>query len=287
MKTSLALYEKAIPKGKSFEEMFEITRTCGFDRLELSVDETDERLARLDWSVQKQRDLARLALESCTPITTMCLSGHRKYPFGSHDSATRQRSIDIMHKAIDFAYQTNIRIIQLAGYDVYYEDQDESTLENFQKGLEDGVKYASSAGILLGFETMETPFMDTVKKSMHYVNLLNSPYLGVYPDIGNLKNAAVLYNHDVVEDLKCGKGHLVAVHLKETKPGLYRDMNFGDPTGHTEYVRCLKEVLTQGVGMFTGEFWYQEGQDYIETITHASAFLKDKIAQALKEIESC
>ena len=44
----------------------------------------------------------------------------------------------------------------------------------------------------LGFETMETPFMDTVEKSMEYVNKINSPYLGVYPDIGNLKNASLL-----------------------------------------------------------------------------------------------
>lgn len=31
----------------------------------------------------------------------------------------------------------------------------------------------------LGFETMETPFMDTVEKAMHYVKLVDSPYLGV------------------------------------------------------------------------------------------------------------
>ena len=47
---------------------------------------------------------------------------------------------------------------------------------------------AAEKGIVLGFETMETPFMDTVEKAMRYVNLVSSPYLGVYPDIGNLKN---------------------------------------------------------------------------------------------------
>lgn len=46
---------------------------------------------------------------------------------------------------------------------------------------------AAEKGIVLGFETMETPFMDTVEKAMRYVNLVSSPYLGVYPDIGNLK----------------------------------------------------------------------------------------------------
>ena len=40
---------------------------------------------------------------------------------------------------------------------------------------------------MLGFETMETPFMDTVEKAMAYVKDVDQAYLGVYPDIGNLK----------------------------------------------------------------------------------------------------
>ena len=60
MEYSLGLYEKAIPVGFSFPKMFEITRDCGFDRLEISVDETDWRLERLDWSTEKQRELGVL-----------------------------------------------------------------------------------------------------------------------------------------------------------------------------------------------------------------------------------
>ena len=45
---SLGLYEKAMPDGLSFREMLELTKRTGFDRLELSIDESDMRLARLD-----------------------------------------------------------------------------------------------------------------------------------------------------------------------------------------------------------------------------------------------
>ena len=48
MEYTLALYEKAIPSGKSFEEMFMITKECGFDRFEISIDETEARLSRLN-----------------------------------------------------------------------------------------------------------------------------------------------------------------------------------------------------------------------------------------------
>ena len=75
---SLGLYEKAIPTGMSFREMLGIAADCGFDRLEISIDETDMRLSRLDWTTAQQRELARMSEDCAVPIHTMCLSGHRK-----------------------------------------------------------------------------------------------------------------------------------------------------------------------------------------------------------------
>ena len=279
MEYSLGLYEKAIPAGFDFPHMLDITRECGFDRLEISVDETDWRLARLDWPAEKQRELGALSRAAGVPIRTMCLSGHRKYPFGSHDGAVRARSAEIMKKAIEFCANANIAVIQLAGYDVYYEEGDADTEKWFRENLKAAADYAARWGVVLAFETMETPFMDTVEKSMKYVDLVGSPWLGVYPDIGNLKNAAVLYGADVVEDMEKGAGHIFAVHLKETKPGVYRDMNFGTD-GHTEYDRCIEASLKMGVRMFTGEFWHLEGQDYTKVIPEANAFLRGKIEAA-------
>ncbi len=279
MSVSLALYEKAIPAGFSFEEMFAITHECGFDRFEISIDETDTRLARLEMSPKAQNDLGELSRRMNTPIRTMCLSGHRKYPMGSMDPKIRERSMDIMFKAVDFAANAGIPIIQLAGYDVYYEQGNDETVRYFTENLRIATAYAASKGIVLAFESMETPFMDTVEKIMKYVDLIGSPWLGVYPDIGNLKNAAVLYGFDVTEELKRGKGHTFAVHLKETLPGIYRDLNYGTG-GHTEYVPCIKAALDMGVRMFTGEFWYQNGQDYMKVIRESNEFLRNVIREA-------
>ncbi|MBR3366999.1 MAG: L-ribulose-5-phosphate 3-epimerase [Lachnospiraceae bacterium] len=283
MEYSLGLYEKAIPVGFSFPKMFEITREGGFDRLEISIDETDWRRERLDWSAEQQRELAVLSRAAGTPIRTMCLSGHRKFPMGSHDPEIRAKSMEIMEKAIRFSVNAGIALIQLAGYDVYYEEGDEDTRKWFLENLTASAEYAARWGVAMGFETMETPFMDTVEKSMAYVTAVNNPWLGVYPDIGNLKNAAVLYGHDVVEDLYKGAGHIFAVHLKETKPGVYRDMDFGTD-GHTEYVPCIEAALKMGVRTFTGEFWHQKGQDYEKTIAAASTFLRGKIEEASRNI---
>lgn len=275
----LGLYEKAMPDFDSWEQKLSLTSECGFDWLEISIDESEKKQSRIYTLESFVPELRRAIANTGIPVHTMCLSGHRKYPLGSEDEGTRKKSLDIMKRALELSSECGIRIIQLAGYDVYYEEHSEATEAYFKEGLYKCVEMAASAGVCLGFETMETPFMDTVEKSMKYVSLINSPYLGVYPDIGNLKNASVLYNSDVVDDLKKGAARIFAAHLKETKPGVYRDMLFGT-TGHTEYSRCIEQLWSQGVRMYTGEFWYHKEENYKKNICAASAFLRFKIENA-------
>lgn len=271
----LGLYEKSMPNTCSWEEKLLNCKKFGFDWLEISVDETDDKLARLDWTNEEINILKELITKTGVPIKTMCLSGHRKYPLGSLDVETIQKSLDIMSKAIQLASKLGIRIIQLAGYDVYYSKGNEKTKETFICNLKLAVEMAAKEGILLGFETMETSFMDTVKKSMEYVNLVDNPYLQIYPDMGNLTNASVLYQHDLVADIQSGKGHLVAAHLKETKPGHYREVPFG--TGHTDYNKVITCCKNLGVRMFVGEFWYVGQNNWEEDCIYANRFLRDKL----------
>lgn len=268
----LGLYEKSMPSTLTWVEKLTIAKKSGFDYLEISIDESDAKLARLD---QPTDEIKEAIQKTGVSISSMCLSGHRKYPLGSHDKEIQKKSLEIMKKAIDFAADLGVRIIQLAGYDVYYEDGDLYTNHDFETNLKKCVEMAAEKGVVLGFETMETPFMDTVEKAMRYVNLVSSPYLGVYPDIGNLKNASLLYGVDVDEDLMCGKGHIFASHLKETVPGKYREIPFG--TGHTEFVKNIKTLKRLGVRMFVGEFWYVNNEDWEDVVKNAGVFLRDKL----------
>ncbi|WP_254554581.1 TIM barrel protein, partial [Salmonella enterica] len=76
---------------------------------------------RLEWTSAQRASLVNAMLESGIAIPSMCLSAHRRVPFGSRDEAVRQRAREIMTKAISLARDLGIRTIQLAGYDVYYE----------------------------------------------------------------------------------------------------------------------------------------------------------------------
>ncbi len=279
---TLGLYEKAMPKELTWEEKFLAAKEAGYDFVEISIDETEEKLARLEMSVEERQELLRLMSRTGIPLRTMCLSGHRKYPLGSDDPDTCRRGIEIMEKAIRLAEDLGIRIIQLAGYDVYYEESSYETKARFVRNLKKAVSMAAKAGILMGFETMETEFMNTVEKAMHYVRMIDSPYLGVYPDSGNITNAAVSYKADVLEDLRSGAGHLTAMHLKETVPGKFREVPYG--TGHVNFPELIHTAWTLGVRRYVTEFWYTGNPEWKKDLYHARTMMETCLSEEEQDV---
>ena len=272
---ALGLYEKAMPGTMTIGDKLECAKECGYDYVELSVDETDEKLARLDWTKEERLALVTEMYRVGLPLRSMCLSGHRKYPFGANDPEVRKRGMEIMEKAIDLADDLGIRTIQLAGYDAYYEkDQWEGSRQAFLENLTKATEMAAAKGVSMGFETMETPFMNTVWKSMFYVNHIDNPWLGVYPDCGNLTNAAVADGSSVTDDLYSGRGHVIAMHLKATKPGLFRDMVFDDPTSHVDFEADIARAWSLGVRRYVTEMWYLGSEKWKDDIHTANRTMR-------------
>ncbi len=284
----LGIYEKALPADFSWKEKLEAAKAAGYDFLEISVDETEKKLARLDWTGAERLELIRTMKEAGLPIRSMCLSGHRKYPLGSSDPRTAARGMQIMEKAIQLADDLGIRIIQLAGYDVYYEESTAGTQRLFAENLELAVRMAAEAGVLLGFETMETEFMNTVEKAMRFVRRIDSPYLGVYPDMGNITNAADTYGTDVLADIRSGRGHLMAGHLKEALPGKFREIPFG--SGHVDFEAVIAETWKLGVRRYVTEFWDRGNHtwknDVDDAITRMRAILDRQPAAEEKRADA-
>ena len=279
-KNPLGIYEKAIPNDFSWKEKMQTAKAAGFDYIEISVDESDERLARLDWSDQEIEEIRSYMKETGIVIPTMCLSGHRRFPFGSKDKATRARAFEIMEKGILLAQKLGVRCIQLATYDVYYEESDEETKALFLDGMKKSVEMASRAGVILAMEIMDTPFVGTILKAMHYIKEIPSPYFKIYPDMGNLTQ----FSSDVESEFELGFPETAAIHVKETKPGVFKNVPFGEGTVQfTNIFRKLKEL--NYTGMFLIEMWAdnsrkQTMEEAVETIRDARLFVEDKMKKA-------
>ena len=253
MQYQLGLYEKAMPASLSLAERLHYARVTGFDHLEISIDESDERQARLAWSEAERRGVRHAMEQEEMRISTMCLSGHRRWPLGSHDAERRARAATMFRDAVDLASDLGIRVVQLAGYDVYYEEGDNDTKRWFDEGLRVGIEYAATRGVLCGLETMEPPFMNTISKAMNHVRLIDSPYLGVYPDLGNLTNACIAYDLDIASEIIGATGHVVALHLKEVSSTIQRDLRYGE--GHVDFAGGISAAWDAGVRLFVAEFW--------------------------------
>jgi L-ribulose-5-phosphate 3-epimerase/hexulose-6-phosphate isomerase len=252
----IGIYEKGIPDKFEWTDKIKIAKSAGYDFIEMSVDESELRLARLDWSQEQRKQISTLLKKNDFYINSMCLSGHRKYPFGSKEERRRIKAYEIMDKAIILAKDLGINNIQLAGYDVYYEDHDEETEKLFIEGLKYAAKRASSASVMLSIEIMDTAFIGTITRCLKYIEIINSPWLKIYPDLGNLSR----WTEDPKGELEKGMGHIVAIHLKDTLPNTFKCVPFGE--GTVDFKGLFDKLKTLNfVGPFLVEMWADNTQD--------------------------
>ena len=265
----IGLYEKALPNELSWEEKFKVTKELGFDFLEISVDESDERRSRLDWNDEEIYGVRRLCETYGVPLQSMCLSAHRKFPFGSANPIVREQAIIHMEKAITLAYKLGIRTIQLAGYDVYYEPANQVTHQRFIDGMKLSAQLAERAGVMLAVEIMDTEYLNSLSKFEVLSREINSPYFTAYPDVGNISG----WNYDIVTELRLSKPRITQIHLKDTYrvtpeyKGQFRDLIIGD--GDVDFKAILATLKeTQCVVPLVIEMWAQ-GNSWKENIITA------------------
>ena len=276
-KMPIGLYEKALPDAMSWEERLTAAGQAGYDFMEISIDESDGRLSRLDWSASERTELRRSIANTGVKIMSMCLSGHRKYPLGSHSPELRRQGQDILRKAIDFAGDVGLRVVQVMGYDVFYETSDEETGANFIDGLRLGTRWAEQSGVMLGLENLDTPFVENMTTALSIIREIDSPWLRLYPDMGNL-SAAGYYPPD---ELTLAKGQLLGVHVKDAMPKVIRGIPF--EKGIVPFRETFQALVKTGFwGLIGIEIWgsMHTGEDPVASVAAARKFVDSLVAEA-------
>ena len=274
-KLPVGIYEKALPFGIDWHQRLTLARYAGFDFVEISIDESDERLIRLDWSAKERANLRQAIADTGVLLTTMCLSGHRKYPFGSASPETRRRAFEIMRKAVDFAIDVGVRVIQLAGYYVYYEPHDDGSLLRYQEGLAQSLEWATQADVMLALENVDGSDVDSIAQAMHFVNTFNSPWFQVYPDIGNLAE----HQLDVSAELELARGHIVGIHIKDTRPGEPRRVPFGE--GTVPFVQAFQKLAEMNfIGPVLLEMWNDDSPEAMHLVRQSREWVAERMVEA-------
>ena len=250
----IGIYEKAMPRSSSWQACLRAAVQLGYDYVELSIDESDERRGRLTWPPSARRELGRAIEDTGIPVLSMALSGHRRYPLGSRNPAVRQEGLDMLIRAVDLAADVGIQTIQIPAYDVFYEPPASAGKARFIAAARQGAAHAAQAGVMLGLENMDTPFADSVGDALAIVREIGSPWFRLYPDMGNL--AAM--GHNPAEELHAAVGYLVGVHVKDTRPGEFRRVPFGQ--GMVDFDAAFRQLAADDyAGPLTIEMWNEGG----------------------------
>lgn len=284
MARPIGIYEKATPKQFTWRERLQFAKDLGFDFVEMSVDESDARLARLEWTKEERLDLVKAIYETGIRIPTICFSGHRRYPLGSNDPVIEAKSLELMKQCIELAQDLGVRTIQLAGYDVYYEEKSPETRAHFIKNLRQSCDWAEQAQVMLSIEIMDDPFINSIEKYLAVEKEIDSPYLFVYPDTGNVS----AWHNDLWSEFYNGHKSIAALHLKdtyavtETSKGQFRDVPFGQ--GCVDWEEMFAVIKkTNYNGPFLIEMWSENCETVEETraaIKEAQNFLYPLIEKA-------
>lgn len=280
----LGLYEKALPPEMDWEQRLQTAKDLGYDYVEISIDEKDERIERLYWDDKKKNELHMAMQKTGVPIPSMCLSCHRRFPYGSADPQIRAKAHELMEKAIMFCREFGIRVIQLAGYDVYYEESTPDSLQFFLEGLQSAARLAEKYQVMLAMEIMDTELMSSITRYKRYKDEIPSPWFTVYPDLGNL----TAWGNDVQSELALGIHEIVGVHLKDTLAvtptfeGKFKCVTFGE--GCVDFAKELSILEDLGyMGPYMMEMWYSEGMDYTDYITKARKYIEEEYRKGVIE----
>ncbi len=250
LKIPVGIYEKALPADLTWEQRLETASSVGYDFVEISIDESEERLERLNWSPSERANLRKAISNTGVPVLTMGVSALRKFALGSASKVTRESALGNFFKAIELASDIGVRIIQVIGYDVFYEPSDDQTQKWFLEGLRKGAQKASEVGVMLGLENADVETVNSVEKVMNFVKAVNSPWFKVYPDMGNL----VASGFDPVSQIRYAQDHIVAIHVKDAVPGVYRGVPF--ESGNVPFKDVFQNLAGIGFwGPMVVEMW--------------------------------
>ena len=252
---SLGLYEKAFPKEMPLREKLEAAKRCGFDHMELCLDPEPLRACRIDWTARQVREVRNMAEDIGIPFTTFSLTLLRTCPLGLPEKKDNERAFDILKKGADFAAELGSRVMLINGYDVYDEPSTPATRAKFLENLPKVAEICSRAGVMTGIENAEKEFCYSVRQARELADAADSPFIGVYADMGNSANSVNGDTEASMADIRCGEGRIFSMHVKDTVPGEYRFTPYGE--GHVNFDRAISLAKELKVRLFTAELFYR------------------------------
>jgi hexulose-6-phosphate isomerase len=176
---------------KTALEKFRLCKEVGFDGMELTnplnfgepdADGSTDKDARID-------EILAAARETQMPVHGLVnIQGNRKAHIASPDEATREKGRKLLEQSVRNCHAYGGRAVLLVPGRVNKTDQTHDdvwkrSIEQIRKVL----PLASRLGIRICIETVQNGFCEKPELLRDYIDEINSPWFGVWLDIGNVR----------------------------------------------------------------------------------------------------
>lgn len=232
-------------KGMTVAECMAMAKDAGFDGIELSLDEEGEVSLN-----SREKDILRIkkiAEDIGIEIASLATGLYWTYPVTSSDPKIRQKSKDIVKKQLETAAllgTDGILVVpgmvaglssdsEVVQYDIAYE----RALEAFMELKEE----AEAAKVSICLENVWNKFLLSPLEMRDFIDKINSPYVGVYLDVGN-----VIYTGYPEHWIRILGRRIKKVHFKDFRRRVgtlegFVDLLAGD-VNFPEVMQAFKEV---------------------------------------------
>ena len=211
-----------MPPEWSLAECFKAAKTAGFDSIEINIAETGElTLTSTEAEVRRLADSARAA-----GITLSSLSSGLgwKYPLTANDPDVRRQGVEAVRTALKAArwldVDTVLCVPGIVSADVRYD----VAYERAQSALRELAPEAEAQGVFIGVENVWNKFLLSPLEMARFVDEVNSPWVGVYFDSGNILSYG--YPQHWIEILG---PRIKKVHVKDFKTEIGSIQGFANP----------------------------------------------------------
>lgn len=236
-------FDFALPLSKKIN----IAKEAGFDGIELSLDEEGE--INLKSSEKDLLQIKQLAKDYNIQIPSIASGLYWKYSLTSNDSAIRQKAKDIVKKQLEVAAilgaDTILVVPGIVGADfspngeiVEYQVAYERALETFLELKVDAEKFK----VNIGLENVWNKFLLSPLEMRDFIDKVNSPYVGVYLDVGN-----IIYTGYPEHWVKILDKRIKKVHLKDFKRSIGNLNGFVDLlAGDVNFPKVIESLESIG-----------------------------------------
>lgn len=198
------------PDGLEADSLFKKAKKLGFNGIELNVEEKEDAIFTLESTTEEVGHIKETAVQYDMEIFSISTDMLWKYPLSSESEGTRHKGIKIVEKMIMIASQCKAKTVlvvpglvtEAVAYDVAY-----------KRAMEALIKLSTLAEekkIHIAIENVWNKFLLSPLEMFDFIEQINSPFVGVYLDIGN-----VVYTGYPEQWLQILSDKIVGVHIKD------------------------------------------------------------------------